>query len=152
MKTLIVGIGSTIRGDDGVGVSAAKQCEAHLCSAGNVDVVEIGTGGLSLLDVIQGYDCLILLDAIITGSAPGTVHILGIEELIETVHLGPGHEADLITTLELGRKLAVGTLPAEIHIVAIEVSDITTFSSKLTPAVQSAIPAAVSAVEGLLRR
>ena len=70
MKTLIVGVGSPILGDDGIGIAAARQCKNLYHRNKDVDVVEIGTGGLSLLDIVQGYDRLILLDAIISGSPP----------------------------------------------------------------------------------
>jgi len=151
MKTLIVGVGSPILGDDGVGIVIARHCKELFSSINNVDVAEIGTGGLSLLDIVAGYDRLILLDAVISGSPPGTVQVLDESAISDTVHLGTGHEADLKTTLALGRKLAGQPLPKEVHIVAVEVRDVTTFSESLSPEVQAAVPSAVAAVEKLLR-
>lgn len=151
MKTLIAGIGSPILGDDGVGIAAVRQCEELFCHNEAVDVVELGTAGLSLLDIVGGYNRLILLDAMISGSSPGTVHILDETELTGTVHLGAGHEADLITTLALGRKLAAAPLPEDIHIVAVEVNDIAAFSESLSPEVQAAIPNVLAAVNQLLK-
>lgn len=151
MKTLIVGIGSSILGDDGVGIEIARRCKELFSHNNNIRVVEIGTGGLSLLDIVQGYDRLILLDAIISGSPAGTVQVLTEAALPGTVHLGTGHEADLNTTLALGRRLVEKPLPKDVRIVAVEVRNITTFSENLSPEVEAAIPDAVAAVEKLLR-
>jgi hydrogenase maturation protease len=151
MKTLIAGVGSPILGDDGVGIAAARQCKDIYRYHEDVDVVEIGTGGFSLLDIVQGYDRLILLDAMIRGASPGTVDILNETELNGIVHFGAGHEADLATTLALGRKLATRPLPEDVHIIAVEVLDITTFSESLSPEVQAAIPNVLAAVEKLLK-
>ena len=52
MKTLIVGIGSPILGDDGVGIEIAQRCKELFANNDNVRVIEIGTGGLSLLDIV----------------------------------------------------------------------------------------------------
>ncbi len=150
MKTLIVGIGSSILGDDGVGIEIARRCKKLFSNKENIKVVEIGTGGLSLLDIVQGYDRLILLDAIISGSPIGTVQVLAEAALPSTVHLGTGHEADLSATLALGRKLAEKPLPEDVRIVAVEVRNITAFSENLSPEVEAAVPDAVAVVKKLL--
>jgi hydrogenase maturation protease len=137
MKTLVVGIGSTIRGDDGVGVRAAREFKAG--SPDRVDVIELGTAGLSLLDFVEGFDRLVVIDAIVTGAPPGKVYQLTGEEVGKTVHLGIGHEADLPTVLSLGQKLS-RHMPADVVVVAIEAGDISTFSEELTPEVASAMP------------
>lgn len=151
MKALIIGVGSPIRGDDGVGIEIARRCGELFFRNEAVRTVEIGTGGLSLLDLVSGYDRVILLDAVISGSPTGTVQVFTEAELPGTVHLGAGHEADLATTLALGRKLAAQPLPRHVHIVAVEVRDITDFSEKLSPEVEAAVPEAVAAVEKLLK-
>ena len=151
MKTLIVGVGSPILGDDGVGIVIARRCRELFSQNEDVRIVEIGTGGLSLLDIVSGYDRLILLDAAISGSPAGTVRVLTEDALSGAVHLGAGHEADLATTLALGRKLAGQSLPRHVHIVAVEVRNITDFSENLSPEAEAAVPEAVAAVEKLLK-
>ncbi len=46
MKTLVAGIGSTIRGDDGVGVHVVRRLKLRDATS-DVDIVELGTGGLA---------------------------------------------------------------------------------------------------------
>jgi hydrogenase maturation protease len=149
VRTLIVGIGSTIRGDDGVGVHAARELRQRPLPPG-VDVIELGTAGLGLLDVVADYDRLIVLDAIVSGARPGTVRVLAGYDVARAAHLGPGHEADLPTTLALGRKLAGEHMPREVTVVAIEVRNLTSFSERLTDEAEAAIPGVVTTVENLL--
>lgn len=144
MKTLIVGIGSPILGDDGVGLHAARRVQA-LPPCDNVTVLELGTGGLALLDYLDGHDRLIILDAIVTGATPGTIFELGGEDAAATVHFGGAHEADLPAVLSLARKLAK-RMPEEVIVIAVEAGDITTFSETLTPEVAAAVPEVLARV------
>ncbi len=152
MKTLIAGIGSTILGDDGVGVHGARAMRDYLESAqkGDVDVVEMGTAGLALLDIVDGYERLIVLDAIVTGAPPGTVHVLKGDDVARAVHLGAGHEADLPTTLAMGRKLMKGHMPKEVMVIAVEALNLTAFSEQLTKEVKAGLKEALKKVETLL--
>jgi len=149
-QTLVVGIGSPIRGDDGVGVHAARRLRAGSLPP-DVDVIELGTAGLALLDLVAGYDRLILLDARVSGAPPGTVAVFSGDDVARAAHLGAGHEADLPTVLALGRKLAGGRMPEEVHVVTVEAQDVGTFSEQLSPRVEAAIPEVLSTVEQLLR-
>ena len=148
MKTLIAGVGSPILGDDGAGVRIAELLEARPLPPGT-DVRVIGTGGLALLDFAAGYDRLVVLDAIVTGAAPGTVHVLRGDDVARALHLGAvGHDADLPTALALGRRLSAAALPDEVVVVAVEVAVDGTdrFSEALSPAVEAALPAAAEVV------
>jgi hydrogenase maturation protease len=101
---------------------------------------------LGLLDSIKGYDRLILVDAIVTGAMPGTVHQLEGVDVARASHLGPGHDADLPTVLALGQKLAAELMPRDVMVVAVEAADVSTVSVLLTPAVESAVSEAAAIV------
>lgn len=169
VKTLIVGVGSTIRRDDGVGMHAVRAVRDWLekssgfrsvSSTGNtfrrgrgtIDVAEVGTAGVSLLDLIDGYDRLIVLDAIETGAEPGSVMLLTGDEFARSSHPGACHEADLPAALALGRKLVGGRMPSEIFVVAVEVKDTATFSEEPTPEVERSLPEAVRLVAELVEK
>ena len=149
MKTLVVGIGSPILADDGVGIHAARAVKAAL--GDRVDVVELGTGGLALLDVIEGYDRLILIDAIVTGAAPGTIHQLTEGDATKTAHLGAGHEADLPTALAMGRRALGDRMPADVIVLGIEAEDLTCFAEVLTARVAASLPEAIDCVRRVAR-
>lgn len=149
MKTLVVGIGSLIRGDDAVGVHIAR--ELRKCDLpGGVEVTEIGTAGLGLLDLVAGYDRLILLDAIQCGALPGSIRVLRGDEITRTARFGVGHHSNLATTLAVHRWLQEAGTSIEVTVVAVEVSDATSFSEHLTDAVKAAVPVAVRVVREIL--
>ena len=111
-----------------------------------VTLAESSTSGLNLLDLITGYDKLIIIDSTKTeGGEAGKIYRLGAENLGDVRHSASPHDINLATALELGRKLGTA-LPQQIIIIAIEVVDVTTFSEKCTPEVERAIPLAVNMV------
>jgi len=114
------------------------------------DVVELGTAGLGLLDIVEGYDRLILVDAIQSGAPPGTVHELRGDELANSANLGPGHDADLPAVLAFGDKLARGRMPRDVVVIAVEGVDVSTVSDRLTPDVEAAVPVVVRLVEEMV--
>ncbi|GAH17016.1 unnamed protein product [marine sediment metagenome] len=63
MKTLILGLGNPILSDDGVGFCVAGELRGRL-SQQEVTVMETSMTGLSLLDLLAGYDRAIIIDAI----------------------------------------------------------------------------------------
>jgi len=102
--------------------------------------------GLSLLDLIVGYDKVIIIDSIQTKKGKmGQVFRLSAEDFATTRHATSPHDVNLATALELGKRLGM-TLPREIIIFAIEVRDVTTFGESCTPEVERAIPKAVRRV------
>jgi hydrogenase maturation protease len=149
LKTLIVGIGSTILSDDGVGVRVVEHLRATGLPAG-VDTLEIGTAGLSMLDLVAGYDRLFVDDAIVTGATPGTLHSLRGEDVARAHHLSSTHDADLPTTLALGRELPGVDMPTDITVVCVEAADLTTFSEELSAEVSAAVEEAARMVRDLL--
>lgn len=73
---LVAGMGNELLGDDAFGIVAARRCaEARL--GPDVRVVEAGIAGIGLVqDLMDGYDTVIILDAVDRGSPPGSVHVL----------------------------------------------------------------------------
>jgi hydrogenase maturation protease len=145
LKTLVLGLGNPILSDDSVGFRVIQELKARF-NKPNLTLVESSASGLSLLDLITGYDKLIIVDAIKTeGGEAGKIYRLGAENLGAVRHSASPHDINLATALELGRKLGAA-LPQQIIILAIEVADVTTFSEKCTPEVERVIPLAVSLV------
>ncbi|MFN2187153.1 MAG: hydrogenase maturation protease [Candidatus Promineifilaceae bacterium] len=157
MKTLVVGLGNPILTDDGVGVKVAYEVEKVLAdtpidnaNAGEIEVIEACAGGIRLMELVVGYDRLILVDAITSanGHQPGTIHKLSYEDLRDvspTQHSACAHDTSFVTALEMGRMLGL-KLPTEISIYGIEVENLIDFGDEPTPAVAAAIPHAAAAV------
>lgn len=144
MKTLVLGLGNPILSDDGVGPRVAGELEGRVeC---NVTVMEASLAGLNLLDLLVGYERVIIIDAIQTGKGkPGRIYRLDIEAFKAARHAASTHDVNLATALELGRRLGLD-LPRRIDILAIEVADTGRFSEECTPEVAKAIPACVEMV------
>lgn len=146
MKTLILGLGNPILTDDGVGVRVAEKIRASLPDTARIDVSEVSVGGLALMEAMIGYDRVVLIDAIqVDGDPAGCVHRLTLEDLraiSPTQHSSSSHDTNLITALEMGRRLGMA-LPSEVVIYAISVENITEFGDELTPAVAASVPKVV---------
>ncbi len=145
METLILGIGNTILSDDGVGCRVAQQLEKKLKGRPDVTVKETSLSGLSLLDEVAGYKRLIVIDAIQTQDGkPGAIYKLSPDDF-KKGRMAIIHDLGLFSTLELGLKLEM-EMPGEVIIFAIEAKDMVTFSEKLSPEVEKAIPKVVGRV------
>jgi hydrogenase maturation protease len=149
-RTLVLGLGNPLVADDGVGLRVVRLLRERLGDDADIEVDEGYCGGLRLMERIVNYERVILVDALCSGAPPGTVRVLAVDD-VPTRHSASTHDVDLATALALGRQ-AGAHLPAtdRIRIVAIEVSDVLTFSEECTPAVQAAIAHAAQAVLTLL--
>lgn len=142
-------MGNPILRDDAVGVRLARDVGLELAGTAGVDVVpECAIGGLDLIDVVAGYDRLIVIDAIRTqGGVPGSLYRFTGLELRDTLHLSNVHDANFATALELGRWMGrVKALAEDVHIFAVEVEDAETFGEELSPVVAAAYPGLRAAV------
>ena len=146
MKTIIIGLGNPILTDDGVGVKVAYELEMRLGKdkPSNLTITEASVGGLRLMELLEGYDRAIIIDAIQTknGQRPGTVHKMDLDDLRSispTQHSASAHDTSLVTAMEAGQELGM-KLPEDITIFAVEVTNILEFSEQPTPDVALAIP------------
>jgi hydrogenase maturation protease len=153
-KTRVIGLGNPILTDDGVGVKVAMAVERRLGPEDRrqVDVTEASVGGLRLMEMMIGYDRVILIDALTNGDAgePGAIRRLTLDDLramSPTQHSACAHDTTLVTALAAGRKIGL-QLPSELVIFAVEVENTSDFSDTPTPAVAAAIPRATAAVLG----
>lgn len=141
MRTLLLGMGNPVLCDDAIGVRLASDLAAQLGPQPNVDVIEeCSVGGLNLLDLVTGYERLIVIDSVKTREGrPGAWYRFTATSLRETMNLRNVHDTNFATALELGRKLGMRVADDRaIHIFAIEIQENTTFSEELTPAVAAA--------------
>jgi hydrogenase maturation protease len=145
LKTLVLGLGNSILTDDRVGLAVAEEVSRRLDTA-DVTVQQASTGGLGLLELVLGYDKIIIVDAIQTkNSDPGRIHRLSPDQFSGNLRSLSAHDVSLATTLELARRLGKD-IPKEIVIFAVEAGDVDSFGENLTPGVAAAVPAVVELV------
>jgi len=136
-KTLIIGLGNILKGDDGIGVRVAEILSLRELPAG-VAVEEVGTPGIDLMNRFEGWQKVILVDAVQMGAKPGTWRRFSPQDvrLIANGNVLSLHEPDLASVLELAQ--ALNMLPDEIVIYGVEPQDLT-FMAPLSSPVEAII-------------
>jgi hydrogenase maturation protease len=134
---LVLGLGNPLMGDDGAGVVALTRLRDEWLVPEEVELVDGGTWGMNLLPLFESHDQVILLDAINTGSRPGTLVLLRREELPRYfAHKLSPHQLDLREVLALAELrealpetlIAIGVQPETVEL-----------NGRLSPRIASAI-------------
>jgi hydrogenase maturation protease len=145
VRTLVLGLGNPLLGDDSVGLRVAEAVSRQVAGRPAVEVDVEYNGGLRLMERLAGYERAILVDAICTGHhPPGSVLRLGPEEL-DTCHSASAHDVSLGTALRLAAAMGL-PMPGDLRILAVEAERILEFDACCTPAVAAAVPRAAAAV------
>lgn len=156
MRTLLLGLGNELYGDDGIGIHAVRKIKEKAAknqpsnpALENVVVEESSLSGLALLDVIVGYDRLVLVDTIERASPlPGRVHLLE-EEHIRAVPGPSPHYVSIPQMIELGRRLGLH-VPSRIRIVAVEAKNIHRLGEGLSPEMEERLLSIIQSIEAVL--
>jgi hydrogenase maturation protease len=150
-RTLILGLGNPILGDDGVGIAIAREIKERWPGDPSIDIIEAGLAGRFLLDVISGYQTVVVADAIITDekASAGATYRLSVDDLGAVVNPYASHALDLRTTVELGKKLGY-EMPQTIRIYAVEIKENTVFREGLSPEIEATVlPVAQEIIQDL---
>ncbi len=141
-KTLVLGLGNLIMGDEGIGVHVVRALGRHSLP-GNVECLDGGTGGFVLLEPLQQADRIFLIDATADENPIGTVtrttpkfsrdypptltaHDIGVKDLLDVFYMQSGHR--------------------EVILYAITIDPRQSVSMDLSPACQRAAAEAVSRI------
>lgn len=92
-RIAIIGLGNVLMGDDGFGPYVAHLLDGWYEWPDEVQVVELGTQGLDLTPYVRGVEALVVVSSIHRGGAPGTLHRLSHEEVLDRDL--PGREPSL---------------------------------------------------------
>ena len=145
MKSMVLGIGNPILQDDGVGLHVIDALRRQIRDP-MITVATATTGGMNLLDVIRGYEKVILIDAVKQeDSAPGMVKRFLLSDF-HTVHSCNPHDVSLSEALDLAHQLGEEHLPSQIILIGITVNNTYEFGERLSSEVAFAVPTAVSMV------
>ncbi|MBV8550607.1 MAG: hydrogenase maturation protease [Acidobacteriaceae bacterium] len=112
---LIIGLGNPDRGDDAAGILVARNLREH-----GIKAVEHAGAMLALLDRWAVSERVIVIDAVVSGAAPGSIQVWDPWKvpLKRTLFRASTHEFSLADTIELARVL--NRLPTWIRIYGIE--------------------------------
>jgi hydrogenase maturation protease len=152
-----VGVGNLLRRDDGFGIVVAQRLETLADLPSGVRVTETGIAGVGLVqDLMNGYDALVIVDAVTRGGAPGTLYLLepGVPDITSwtdeerRAFLADLHQVEPSTALGLAQ--ALGVLPPTVRILGCEPAECDEAQIGLTPAVARAADHAVERIRRLL--
>jgi hydrogenase maturation protease len=157
-RTLLLGLGNPLLGDDGLGWKIAESVQHALAETQSLitnhqslEIDFVSVGGLALMERMVGYDRAIVIDAVETGGPVGAVTCFDLSALPDHAagHTAAPHDATLQTAVRLGRQLGAH-LPACITIIGVEARNLYEFTETLTPEAQAVIPRATRLVLDLL--
>jgi hydrogenase maturation protease len=151
VKTIVVGLGNPILGDDGVGWKVANEIKRQLSGDASIDVEYLSLGGLSLMEHLIGYQRAILIDAFNLDEPLGSILVLKLSDLpnYSAFHVASAHDTSLQHALELGRSMGA-QLPEDVTVVGIAIKRAYDFCDELSPSVLNAVPQAAHIVLSLL--
>jgi hydrogenase maturation protease len=123
-KTCLIGLGNILMRDDGIGVHAVKEIGERFDFTPEIDIVDGGTLGLTLLPVIEGRGRVLFVDAVEAGLGPGTIVVREGEQVPSFMGSQVSvHQAGLADLVYAARMS--GVMPPEVCLVGIQPQVIT---------------------------
>ena len=139
----IIGLGNGMRGDDAVGLMAARR----ICQAiGNhAQVIEAEMAGVDLIELMKGVGVVILIDAAQSGQTPGIIHRLdaSLDPIGCKIVPRSSHAIGVSDAIEVAR--AMGVLPSTVIVYGVEVAN-TEIGQPLSPPVATALDQVVDQI------
>jgi hydrogenase maturation protease len=147
-KIAVIGIGQSLRGDDSAGLEIVGSWQAEYpLTAQKVQVELSELPGLALLDRLDGMEAAILVDAVHSSDAPGTLYRLGPEDLAAfSTDTQSAHGWGVAETLALGRSLYPELAKCRISLIGIAGKTFN-MGARLSSEVQAGLLQAASMIE-----
>ena len=136
-ETLVLGVGNLLLKDEGVGIHVIKALENEKLPA-HVHLMDGGTGGLHLLSWLQGYDRIIMIDA---------VRLIQPRYATDFPPLMSAHEIGLKDMIDA--MILTDDLP-ETHLIVISALNINEVGMDLTPEVKAAVPKVIRMIQEII--
>ena len=143
-KTVMLGIGNLLWGDEGFGPKVVARWRERGELAAEITLIDGGTQGLYLLPLIQDAARLIVFDAVDFGKQPGQILVLRDGEIPaffgqRPLSLHQTAFSDVLAAAEI-----TGALPEMITLIGVQLLDIDNWGGDLSPAVAAAIDPALA--------
>lgn len=143
-RILVMGIGNPLMGDEGVAIRVIELLMAGYQFPDNVEVVDAGTMGYTILNLLRDRDFVLVVDAIDgTGYEPGTVVTLSPEDLAPNQLMHSLHDTRFVNVLEAA---ALTGIQVNALCIGIQIEKIEPWVTELHESLEDALPTAVDAV------
>ena len=142
-RTVVIGIGNAMRGDDAAGVEVVSRLRELVPP--DVEVVACDEEPSRLIEAWEGADAVVLVDTVTSGAPPGTLHRFdaGKEPIPARELRSSTHAIGLAETIELAR--ALGRLPQHVVVHGIEGASFEA-GAPLSPDVEAAVSRLVDTI------
>lgn len=135
-KLGVLGIGNTLKGDDGIGPVLVNRLQ-EMDIPGEVEFHEVGTSGMNILHYLKDLDSAVIVDALRSEGEPGDSIFFCPDEVDRDIEVRSTHDANLLEAIELSE--TIGERPEEIVIMGIIPGDIS-IRDELSPSLQDKLP------------
>ncbi|MDY6843010.1 MAG: hydrogenase maturation protease [Thermodesulfobacteriota bacterium] len=135
-KILVLGVGNLLLSDEGVGVHIAQKL-LTMDLPTEVEVIEGGTDGFGLINIISEADHVVVVDAVRGGGSPGSIYRFGIQDIRDSSHFFKTsfHQVGILEIVSLSGLL--GRVP-ETTVIGIEPKSVTV-GMDLSPEIQGRV-------------
>ena len=120
-KTLVLGLGNTLLGDEGAGIYAVRALQERHPELADVEFLDGGTLSFTLAGPIEEADNLIVIDATQLKDSPGAVRLFegkDMDRFLGSHHKSSVHEVSLIDLMAIAR--LAEALPARRALIGIQ--------------------------------
>jgi len=144
VKTLVLGCGNVLLGDDAAGGWVIEQLRRTYAFPTEVSLIEAGTLGLDLLAELDGVERLLVVDAVAAGRAPGSLVRLQGDEVPAVLELKTSPHQVGLADLLAGAKL-LDRWPTQVVLYGVEPARLDP-GVRFSPEVESTLPSLQAAV------
>jgi hydrogenase maturation protease len=143
-RILILGVGNLLLSDEGVGVHVAQEM-MKMAMPPEVQVVEGGTDGFGLVNVITEAERMILIDAVKGGGQPGSIYRFEIEDCppYPDIFKTSVHQISILEVINLSS--LIGSTPRT-TVIGIEPACME-MGMELSPAVAAKVPRVIEMIK-----
>jgi hydrogenase maturation protease len=138
MKIAILGVGNILLKDEGVGVRVIKELENHYSFPFNIELIDGGTAGHHLINIVSDFDEIIVVDAVEGGEKPGTLYRFQLDQI--TFEIPTTFSLHQVGVLEVLSQLKLLNKAPRVTFIGIEPLDISPWGMVLSPLIEDKIP------------
>ena len=157
LRILIAGVGNVLRQDDGFGIAVVHRLLERDKLPSGVEVLETGIAGIRLVQqLLDSYDVLILVDAVLRDGIPGQLYLLE-ADVPDITHFSLDERHELLADMHYTNPTrammlakAMNILPPQVYILGCQAVAYDDFDLGLSPEVEAAVPIAVARIDELI--
>jgi len=147
LKTVVMGTGNVLMGDDGIGVHGIRALAKEKLPP-HVELIDGGTSALDTIQLLEDINRLIIIDAVKGGGEPGTIYKMNPADIREKKGRNVSlHQLSLLESLNMAKM--IGNAPKEVIIIGVEPKEIA-LGFDLSVELKNKLPRIVEIIKSLV--